>query len=88
MRQASLAAGMNETFVRDILDGRVRDPGIGGIVRLTNVLGIDRRELFEVVERDHGGAGANMEAAIDMLKSMTPAELATFVRSRRRRPQP
>jgi hypothetical protein len=84
MRQASLTAGMNETFVRDILDGRVRDPGIGGIVRLTNVLGIDRRELFEAVERDHGGAGDNMEAAIDVLKSMTPAERVAFVLSRRR----
>ena len=78
---------MNETFVRDLLDGRTRDPGIGAVVSLANVLGVDKRELFEAVERDHGGAGDNLEAAIEVLKSMTPAERTAFVLSRRRRPR-
>jgi hypothetical protein len=84
MRQASLAAGKNEAFLKVILNGSIRDPGIGGIMRLANVLDIDKHELLEAVERDHVSASDNLEAAIEVLKSMTPAERVAFVQSRRR----
>jgi hypothetical protein len=44
------------------------------MVSVVNVLGIDKRELLETVEREHGGVGDNLEAAIEVLKSITPAE--------------
>jgi hypothetical protein len=54
-------------------------------LRLANVLGIDKHELLEAVERDHVGASNNLEAPIEVLKSMTSAERAAFVLSHLRR---
>ena len=85
MRHASLAAGMNVGWVKAVMDGMTTDPGISAMVRLCGVLSIDKQELLAAVEHDRGGAGDNLEAAIEALKSMTPAERSAFVLSRRRR---
>ena len=78
MRQASLAAGMNETWVKSILNSKKSmDPGIGAMVRLADVLGIDRLELLRAVEQD--GDGASLEAAIEVISNMSPEERAAFV---------
>lgn len=81
MRRASLQAGQSETYVRDIIEGRVRDPGIGGILALADVLDIPLERVIEAVQRDLGerrGRGSR-EAAAHLLAQMTPEELAAFI---------
>jgi hypothetical protein len=84
MLQASLTALKNVGWVKAVMDAMTTDPRNSAMVRLCGVLGIDKRELLEAVERDHVGVGDNLEATTTVLKSMTPAKRAAFVLSRRR----
>jgi transcriptional regulator with XRE-family HTH domain len=86
MRQASREAGMNPNWVRDILDGKIRDPGIGSMVALADVLGIDRLGLLEAVDADHNGDRRSIEAAMRVFASMSPKERAAFIAMHRTRP--
>ena len=84
MHRASLDACQSETYVRDIVDGRVRDPGIAGILSLAQVLDIPTERVIEAVQRDLGakrGRGSR-EAAAHLLNQMSPAEIAEFIASR------
>lgn len=89
MRRASLEAGQGESYVRDLLDGSVRDPGIGGILSLADVLGIDRSEIIDAVEADLGLGKARRTrvTAARIINQMSPDELAAFVSSRKSRSQ-
>jgi len=89
MRRASLKAGQSESYVRDILEGKVRDPGIAGILSLAQVLRIPTERLIEAVQRNLTirGIGSSREAATRIIGEMTPEELATFIASRGKRPK-
>lgn len=89
MRRASIEAGQGESYVRDILNGDSKDPGIGGVMSLADVLGIDRSEILEAVENDLGLGKARRSrvAAARIINQMTPDELAAFVSSRKSNPQ-
>ena len=84
MRRASLDAGQSETYVRDIIDGRVRDPGIAGILSLAQVLDIPTEQVVEAVQCDLGARRSrdNRETAAYLLSQMSPAEITEFIASR------
>jgi len=88
-RRASLEAGQSESYVRDILEGRVRHPGIAGILSLAQVLRIPTERLIEAVQRDLiiRGIGSSREAATRIVGEMTPEQLATFITSHSKRPK-
>jgi transcriptional regulator with XRE-family HTH domain len=87
MRQASLAAGMEESWLKKVLNGKTWDPGIGGMVRLADALEIDRLRLLEAVEADFSRDHQSVEAALQVFASMSPKERAAFIAAHRgRRP--
>lgn len=49
MTNAELArlAGLNHTYVRDLLSGKSRDPGVSKIQRIADVLGVSIEWLVE-----------------------------------------
>jgi transcriptional regulator with XRE-family HTH domain len=79
MRKASLLAGHSESYVRDILDGSTRDPGITGLLELAEVLDIPPNALLEAVQKDRGHSKDRREAAARIISQMTPEELAAFI---------
>lgn len=46
MRDASLKAGLSETFVKDIMRGKSTDPGVRKLERLADAMGVSRRWLL------------------------------------------
>jgi transcriptional regulator with XRE-family HTH domain len=87
MRQASRAAGMSETWVRDIVDGTIRDPGIAAVMRLASVLDIEPAQILEAVQQEPtvSKARSSVEAATRIVTQMTPEERAAFISANRRR---
>jgi hypothetical protein len=85
MRQASLAAGMNQGWLKQFLSApKPMDPGISAMISLANVLGIDKVQLLEAVEQDARGGKRDrntLEAALRAVADMTPAERAAFLAS-------
>ena len=88
MRQASLAAGMSEGWLKSILRTKEpKDPGIGAMIRLAVVLEIDRHRLIEAVEADFRGGSRDhqsIEAALQVFTSMAPKERAAFIAAHKR----
>jgi hypothetical protein len=79
MRRASLAAGQGESYVRDILDGSVRDPGIAGLFNLADALDIPIEDVVKAVQQDRGQAQRTRDTAARILARMSEAEVAEFV---------
>ena len=83
MRQASLAAGMSEGWLKSILRTKEpKDPGIGAMIRLADFLEIDRLQLFEAVEIDFRGGPRDLQsidAALRVFANMNPTERAAFI---------
>jgi len=50
------------------MEGSATDPGISAMIRLCNVLGIDKHKLLKAVEHDRAGDdNQGLEAAIERL---------------------
>jgi transcriptional regulator with XRE-family HTH domain len=89
MRQASLAAGMNEGWLKQFMASRgTYDPGISAMLALAEVLEIDHAELIAAVAQDSRGSPRDrhsLDAAIKAITEMTPQERAAFLAAHRTR---
>ncbi len=59
-KRLSLGAGLNETYVRDIIKGRTRNPRTDSLGKLARALGCSRADLLPPADR---GTEANEGAA-------------------------
>lgn len=67
-------AGLNETYVRDLLEGRSQDPKLSKVLALAQALGKSLSWLIEGVE------AAEFEALIRRLPARDRAEVIDFAR--------
>lgn len=72
---------MGKTWVRDIEDGTIRDPGIAAMQRLAKVLGIPKERVWDSVERSNALSteGRAVEEAVAVVRNMTPAKRRAFL---------
>lgn len=85
MKSLSKAAGKNETYVRDIIEGRVKNPSYSNLKSIAEQLSCTVEDLMEVGGlKERGGTAFSGFARLDLEKSVDSESLvsATLLLSR------
>lgn len=80
IRALGMALG-GETFVKDIISGKSKDPGVLGVMKIARALDIPLERLAEAIEADRGGPkmktkrGDKWRQLLEDIDEQTDAEL-------------
>ena len=79
-KKASLGAGLNETWVRDVIEGKTRNPRMDSISKMADYLNMDVHELLtgEKSIDIETGLTPNQQKLMDKIKTLDDREQQLF----------
>lgn len=78
-KSLATAAGLNETYVRDILKGKSKNPEAGRLSRIAAVLGCSITDLLQPRRKDDGQSGFHITFSDDPTQIAQTAEEAEWL---------